>query len=774
LRRFQTDYYEDGVLNAILTWPEDHPKIFNYLQPEHFEPGLRQKVYKTLYRVYQKNRENPISNVAMITEICSVLKDEKTNWNFWIKKLQEESPYPTDLNFYIQNIKKQYNRRYLATVSNKAKQQIEDGEPAQLVADKLKNKLLNMEAEAITKGPINAFDVIGDCLEMIEEGEGKITGIPTYFKKVDQYIIGMRPGDLIVVAGRPSQGKAQPLDSKIKTKKGWKTFRDIQTGDKIASIDKKESIVTGVYSQGIRNIYKITFSDDRSCEVSDEHLWQIYYRDWEKPKVVTTLKLKEMLTKKRYKKRLWIDICSGDFGSDKELPIDPYVLGCLLGDGSLSNNFNITIPDKEILIKFKKRLGTKYKLNHIKKYDYRIRQKESRYQKGQNGVRKNDLKEKLRRLGLLCRSEKKFIPNEYKLSNKENRKLVLMGLLDTDGWVEKDGSVLFGSVSERLVDDVIEIARSLGSWASKRFKKTTHQDFYITGISHKNKSKFISLKRKKERTKKQIRVKKPVIKSVEYIGSKKCACISTSHPSSLYITDNYIITHNTTLGMNIAKNAAQHGYHGLIYSLEMSQYRLGVRMIASGSQIHMTKIAKGEITQNEYIKINETVPIGYGNLYIDFSKGITDLEVEQKIREFIETSRVDFIVLDYLQKIRFSGRERRDIEVGNAASRFKDIAGELGIPFILISQLNRANEKEGKVRLPRMSDLRDSGVIEQEADVIIFIHRPEVYDKENLSLKNIARIDIAKNRDEEPGTFKMTFRGHLNRFENYIENQDTP
>lgn len=432
MRQFQTDHYEDGILNAILTWPSDHPKIFNQLLPEHFEPGLKQKTYKVLHKLYKQNRENPISNVAMISEICTVLKTEKTNWTYWIKKLQEEAPYPTDLNFYIQNIKKQYNRRYLATVSSKAREQIDNGEPAQLVAENLRNKLSNMETEIIREGPVNAYDVIGDCLEKIEEGKDAIVGIPTYFQDIDRLIIGMRPGDLVIVAGRPSMGK-------------------------------------------------------------------------------------------------------------------------------------------------------------------------------------------------------------------------------------------------------------------------------------------------------------------------------------------------TTLSMNIAKNAAQHGYHGLIFSLEMSQYRLGVRMIAAESEIHMTRLTKGDLTQKDYIKINERIGAGLGNLYIDFSKGITALDVEHKIREFIETSHVDFIVLDYLQKLRFPGRKRHDLEVGDASGIFKDIAGELGLPFILVSQLSRANEKDGKIRLPRLSDLRESGALEQDADAVIFIHRPELYDKNNLKLKNIAVVDVAKNRDGEPGMFKMTFRGHLNRFENYAE-----
>ena len=126
-------------------------------------------------------------------------------------------------------------------------------------------------------------------------------------------------------------------------------------------------------------------------------------------------------------------------------------------------------------------------------------------------------------------------------------------------------------------------------------------------------------------------------------------------------------------------------------------------------------------------------------------------------------------MLDNLQKLRFPGRTRHDLEVGEASGLFKDIAGEFGIPFILVCQLSRANEKDGNVRLPRLSDLRDSGALEQDADIVAFIHRPEVYDKENIKIKNEAAIDIAKNRDGETGIFKMTFRGHLNRFENFTE-----
>ena len=127
-------------------------------------------------------------------------------------------------------------------------------------------------------------------------------------------------------------------------------------------------------------------------------------------------------------------------------------------------------------------------------------------------------------------------------------------------------------------------------------------------------------------------------------------------------------------------------------------------------------------------------------------------------------------MLDYLQKLRFPKGERRDIIVGDATGAFKNIAKDFDIPFILLSQLSRANEKDGKKpRKPRLSDLRDSGSIEQDADIVIMIHRDEVYDPENEKVRNIAQLALSKNRDGEQKNFRLTFRKEINKFENYTD-----
>src|SRR5690606_12657874 len=140
-----------------------------------------------------------------------------------------------------------------------------------------------------------------------------VTGVPTGFIDLDRMTSGMQPGDLIIVAGRPSMGKAQPLDARVRTPSGWATMGELAVGDALASVDGAPSIVTGVFPQGERQIWRVTFSDGRSAECCDEHLWTVHHRAWRAPRTVTLAELRAMLGKRRYQQRLWIDMPSGDF-----------------------------------------------------------------------------------------------------------------------------------------------------------------------------------------------------------------------------------------------------------------------------------------------------------------------------------------------------------------------------------------------------------------------------------------------------------------------------
>ena len=415
--------YEDAIINCAFSLPEYHPNIFKNLKPVHFRPGLNRKVFAILQGLYNQHKENHISNNAIITELNRFLKDEKKDWNFWVRHLMSEAPLPTDIDFYVKKIVSLYNKRYLFEINRMAQERIEEGDSNEEVAEYIKSSLENME-KTDDSNIVSGFELISDVNDCLDEGNDRLLcGIPTGYSSLDKHILGLRRGDLIVLAGRPSMGK-------------------------------------------------------------------------------------------------------------------------------------------------------------------------------------------------------------------------------------------------------------------------------------------------------------------------------------------------TTLMMNVSSNAAKQGYRGLMFSMEMAQYRLGLRLLASLTKIDLNKLSKCQCDVMDRNKIPDYI----NNLLFEFSTGLTCFNVESVISKVVENHHIDFIALDYLQKLKFPGKIRHDLEVGNATTLFKNIAKEYDLPFILLSQLSRSNVKDSKtIRKPRLSDLRDSGMIENDADIVLMIHRDDVYEETE---NNLAEIDIAKNRDGDTGVFELYFNKRINRFEN--------
>jgi replicative DNA helicase len=170
-----------------------------------------------------------------------------------------------------------------------------------------------------------AVQLIDRVTELAENGAEDVTGVRTGFYDLDRNTAGLQPGDLIVLAARPSMGKAQPLDARVRTRTGWKAMGELEVGDALASVDGRPSIVTGIYPAGREAVWRVRLSDGRSAECCDEHLWRVHFRKWPEPRVMSTAALRALLEKPQYRGRLWIDRASGDFGHLDPLPVDP---GC--------------------------------------------------------------------------------------------------------------------------------------------------------------------------------------------------------------------------------------------------------------------------------------------------------------------------------------------------------------------------------------------------------------------------------------------------------------
>ncbi|MGH8865640.1 MAG: DnaB-like helicase C-terminal domain-containing protein, partial [Burkholderiales bacterium] len=594
-------------------------------------------------------------------------------------------------------------------------------------------------------------DLLDRVTEMSENPQD-VTGVATGFYDLDRMTSGFQAGDLVILAARPSMGKAQPLDAKIRTLSGWKPMGDLEVGDAVASVDGQASMVTGIFPQGIKQTYAVTFSDGRSTECCGEHLWRVMYRDWPEPRVISTDQLREMLAKVRYQGRLWIDTVSGDFGSVEPLPIDPWILGGLLGDGCLTGTGSVRFSTAseqtlQTLQTMRERLPEDMETVHAGDYDYRLVQVHRGRVKGVQGLVANPLRVALETLGLSgLPSDQKFIPEMYLNANKQVRLDLLRGLIDTDGWVEKWGSIRLSTASKRLASDVALLIRSLGGWCSISQKQPHFSNAagmrmqglpaYVCHISHPNPKSLMLLTEKQARVPQQwIRQKRLTVASVETGRTVSCQCISVSHPSHLYVTDDYIVTHNTALAINIAEHVALHeGLPVAVFSMEMGASQLAVRIVGSIGRIDQTHLRTGALTDEEWPRLTEAIEkLRNISLHIDETAGLTVSELRANARRLArQCGKLGLIVVDYLQLMSVStsmNDENRATAVGEISRGLKMLAKELQCPVIALSQLSRGVESRTDKR-PMMSDLRESGAIEQDADIIMFIYRDEYYTKE--------------------------------------------
>ena len=373
-----------------------------------------------------------------------------------------------------------------------------------------------------------------------------------------------KEGKHLVAYGAAGTGKAQPLYSKILTPSGWTTMEKIKIGDYVLTPEGKKSKVSGIFPQGKKHIYEIIFHDGSKTRCCLEHLWEINAPSgWNRRKVgskkiVNTQYIIDFLREKEIRKsttNISIDLVEPIETKNIDLPLDPYLLGCLIGDGCLTTNTpKFTTKDNSILEQLKYVLNENIKIKSCKgkNYDYNFIDISSRKNKY------NSLTKVLKDLGLQGKkSYEKTIPSLYINSGTKQKLELIRGLMDTDGTVDsKNGTVSFSTTSEILAKPVQEIIWSFGgickitskipSYTYDGIKKNGRKSYNVW-ITVKNPKELFSLQRKKDlcrETYDKLQYRRK-IKNVNYIGEEEAQCIMIEDEKHLYITDDYIITHNT-------------------------------------------------------------------------------------------------------------------------------------------------------------------------------------------------------------------------------------
>jgi replicative DNA helicase len=375
----------------------------------------------------------------------------------------------------------------------------------------------------------------------------------------------------------------------------------------------------------------------------------------------------------------------------------------------------------------------------------------------------------LRSLGVL---NNKHIPAVYLRASEAQRRSLLAGLLDTDGTVAVGGSVQISLTSRRLIEDTRELIASLGyrcSLSMKQVKGRTAASSTAYTLTFSTTDEVFRLERKRLVHKERRgpgRTGKRLITAVRPVPSVPVRCIEVDSPDHLYLASRSMVpTHNSTFGLDVARHASvRAGVPTVVFSLEMSKTELVQRLMCAECSVDMQRLRTGRMEDSDWTRLTRSLgKLAEAPLFIDDSAAITMMEIRAKCRRLKQRHGLGLVVVDYLQLMQSSRRvENRQQEVSEISRSLKLLAKELAIPVVAIAQLSRQTEARSDKK-PMLSDLRESGSLEQDADVVLFIYRDEIYDSESPR-KGEADLIIAKHRNGPTDSVTVTFQGQYSRF----------
>lgn len=604
-----------------------------------------------------------------------------------------------------------------------------------------------------------------DEIDAIASSGGMSRGVPTGFIDLDEITNGLHGGQMIIIAARPGVGKALALDTPLPTPTGWTTMGEVAVGDLLIGDDGQPTRVVAATEVMLgRPCYEVEFSDGTVIVADEQHQWLTETRASRKSAqaaatgyhryknqrtfaaVRTTDEIARTLRCPTQDRRLNHSVANAKplAAADADLLVAPYTLGAWLGDGTTAAA-QITTADPEILMRIEG-----------------------------EGTSVGSVQARLRTIGVLG---DKHIPMTYLRASEAQRRALLAGLLDTDGTVTNGGSVQFSVTNRRLVDDVEELIVSLGyrcHRSTKRVSGRTEASSTAYTLTFSAEDVVFGLERKallhKERRANSgsARRSSRFIVDVRPVVSVPVRCVEVDNDSHMYLASRSMVpTHNSTLGLDFMRSCSiKHQLASVIFSLEMSKSEIVMRLLSAEANIKLGDMRSGRMNDDDWTRLARRMSeISEAPLYIDDSPNLTMMEIRAKARRLKKKADLQLIVVDYLQ-LMSSGKkyDSRQQEVSDFSRSLKLMAKELHVPVVAISQLNRGPEQRTDKR-PQVSDLRESGSLEQDADMVMLLHRPDAFDREDPR-GGEADIILGKHRNGPTANITVAHQLHLSRFTN--------
>jgi replicative DNA helicase len=787
---------EESVLGSMLLSKDAIAEVLELLREEDFYRPAHRIVFRSVLELY--GHGDAVDAVTVQEELRRNGSLADIGGAPFLHTLVASVPTAANAGYYARIVKEAGVLRRLIDVGTQIVQLgFETPQDTERAVDIAESLVYQVAQGRVTEDYHSLRDVLTGTLEAIErlhEDHREITGVPTGFPDLDRLTSGLQPANLIIVAARPAVGKALALDTALPTPTGWTTMANVAVGDQLLGADgRPTTVVAATEVLHGRPCYEVEFSDGTVVVADAQHQWltdtrasrtsaRAYHRNRVQealPSVRTTEEIHAALRGNgsgRRSNHAVVNTRPLDLPA-QDLPLPPYALGVWLGDGHTAGA-RITTADPEIVVHLEAD-GLWVVPEGGRSYSLRLPQPPTCPDCGgpSRGTapcqacrsHRGTVQAVLRTLGVL---RGRHIPTAYLRASEAQRRALLAGLLDTEGAVTPGGAVQLGVASRRLAEDVRELVVGLGhrcSLTTRPVKGRTTASSAASTLTFSTTDEVFRLERKRLLHKERRgpgRTGRRSITAVRPVPSVPVRCVEVDSADHLYLASRSMVpTHNSTMGLDVARHAAvRAGVPTVVFSLEMSRTELVQRLMCAECTVDMQRLRTGRMEESDWTRLTRSLgKLADAPLFIDDSPGTTMMEIRAKCRRLKQRHGLGLVVVDYLQLMQPSRRfENRQQEVSEISRSLKLLAKELDVPVIAISQLSRQTEARSD-RRPMLSDLRESGALEQDSDVVLFIYRDELYDPESAR-KGEADFILAKHRNGPTDTVTVTFQGQYSRF----------
>lgn len=694
---------EQSVLGGMLLSKDAIADVLEVLRAGDFYRPAHQSVYDAILDLY--SRGEPADPVTVSAELDRRGELRRIGGAPYLVTLTQTVPTAANAGYYAEIVAEKAILRRLVDAGTRIVQYGyggADGQDVAEVVDRAQAEIFEVTERRTSEDFVPLEELLQPTMDEIDSiaSRGGISlGVPTGFIELDEITNGLHPGQMIIVAARPGVGKALALDTPLPTPTGWTTMGEVQVGDHLIDAVGRRTRVVAATDVMIDRPCYEVEFSDGSVLVADEQ-HQWLTEVAGLSAVRTTAQIAVSLSDQHF-----VTSASALQLPSRRLSVPAYAFGVsLVADEELASEVLMRAQDALVDLAAKR------------------------------------------------------IPQEYLRGSETQRRNLLAGLLDVAGSIADDGSIQFTTADGALLRDVEELVIGLGY----RCEHT------CDGVSFGTEDDVFFLHRKSLRHKE---LRSAVSSSRRIVHVRKVAsvpvrCVEVDNADHLYLAGRSMIpTHNSTLGMDFLRSCSvKHGMASVIFSLEMSKTEIVMRLLSAEAKIKLGDMRSGKMTDDDWTKLARRMSeISEAPLFIDDSPNLTMMEIRAKARRLKQKHDIKLIVIDYLQ-LMSSGKkvESRQQEVSEFSRSLKLLAKELEVPVVAICQLNRGPEQRTDKK-PMVSDLRESGSLEQDADMVILLHRPDAFERDDPR-GGEADLILGKHRNGPTATITVAHQLHLSKF----------